>query len=224
MKKQIAVIGLGRFGISLAKTLTNLGHEVLAIDMDEKKIQDISADITHAVQADATSELVLKELSIRSFDIAVVAIGSAIESSVLCTLLLKKLGVPYVIARADTELHGSILQKIGADTVIYPEQEMGTRLAQVVTISNVSDYMSVTPGYGVAKLRAPDSLAGHKLSELGFGPKGKWEVMVVLIKRENEIIVNPGRGEVVNPGDILIVVGNDDKVEKLVAEANKGAS
>jgi trk system potassium uptake protein TrkA len=112
MKKQIVVIGLGRFGVSVARTLYTVGHDVLAIDTDEKTVQAVAAEITHAIQADGTNENVLRELGISNFDIAIVAIGAAVESSVLTTILLKKLGVPYVIARADNELHGSILEKI----------------------------------------------------------------------------------------------------------------
>lgn len=221
MKKQIIIIGLGRFGISLATTLSGIGHDVLALDRDEKKVQDIAPQITHAVQADATNETILNELGIGNFDIAIVAMGSAIESSVLSTILLKKLGVPYVIARANSDLHGSILEKIGADVVVYPERETGTRVAQAVTLSDVSDYMSVAKGYGVAKLKAPQHLVGEKLSELGFGPKGKWEVVVLLIQREKEIIVNPGQREVIKTDDILILAGSDDKLERLLAEAKK---
>lgn len=221
MKKQIVIIGLGRFGISLATTLSGIGHDVLALDIDEKKAQDIAPQITHVVQADATNETILNELGISNFDIAIVAIGSAIESSVLSTILLKKLGVPYVIARANSDLHGSILEKIGADVVVCPEREMGTRVAQVVTLSDVSDYMSVAKGYGIGKLKAPPHLVGEKLSELGFGPKGKWEVVVLLIQREKEIIVNPGQREVIKTDDILILAGSDDKLEKLLVEAKK---
>jgi trk system potassium uptake protein TrkA len=221
MKKQIAVIGLGRFGMSLANTLYSMGHDVLAIDLDEKKIHNVASQITHAVQADATNETILKDLGIDGFDIAVVAIGTAVESSVLSTILLKKLGVPYVIARANSELHGSILEKIGANTVVYPEHEMGTRTAQIVTLSYVWDYMSVTKGYGIAKLSAPDYLEGQSLSDVGFGPRGKWGVAVLLIQRAEEVIVTPGQGEVIRPYDALIVAGSDDKLERLLAEASK---
>ena len=222
MKKQVAVIGLGRFGVSLATTLCSIGHDVLALDRYEKKIQDISSIVTHTVQADATNETILSELGIGNFDVAIVAMGSAVESSVLCTILLKKLGVRYIIARANSELHGSILEKIGADTVVYPEREMGSRVAQVVTFTDVSDYMSVVPGYGVAKLAAPPYFVGESLSDLGFGHKGKWEVAVLLIQREKEVIVTPGQREVVKPGDMLILSGGNDKLEKLLAEARKG--
>jgi trk system potassium uptake protein TrkA len=223
MKKQIAVIGLGRFGASLATTLVNRGHDVLGIDKDEKKVQEIASLITHAVQADSTNDIVLNELDIGNFDIAVVSMGSAIESSVLTTILLKKLGVPYVIARANSDLHGSILEKIGADTVVYPERERGVMLAQVVTLSGVSDYMQLTQGYGVSKLKAPAYLLKCKLSELGFGSKGKYGVAVLLIQREDEVVVTPGQGEVVKPDDILILAGQDDNIEKLLTEAKKAA-
>jgi len=221
MKKQIAIMGLGRFGISLATTLANMGHDVLAIDKDEKKVQEIASLITHAVQADSTNDIVLNELDIADFDIAVVSMGSDIESSVLSTILLKKLGVPYVIARADSDLHGSILEKIGADTVVYPERDRGTMLAQIITLSGVSDYMQLTQGYGVSKLKAPAYLLKYKLSELGFGSKGKYGVAVLLIQREDEIVITPDHGEVIKQDDILILVGQDDNIEKLLAEAEK---
>ena len=218
MKKQIVVIGLGRFGASVASTLHRIGHDVLAIDTDERAVQTISAEITHSIQADGTNETVLRELGIGNFDIAIISIGAAIESSVLTTILVKKLGVPYVIARADNELHGSILEKIGADKVVYPEQEMGARVAQVVTLSDVSYYMPLVPGYGLARMTAPPYLVGERLSDLGFGPRGKWEVAVVLIQREKDIIVTPSQQESIHEGDVLVVAGNNDNLEKLLQE------
>jgi trk system potassium uptake protein TrkA len=221
MKKQIVVIGLGRFGASVARTLHTIGHDVLALDMDEKTVQNVAAEITHSIQADGTNETVLRELGIGNFDIAIVAIGSAVEASVLSTILLKNLGVPYVIARADNVLHGSILEKIGADNVVYPEQEMGARVAHIVTLPEISYYMPLVAGYGVARMTAPAYLVGEKLSDLGFGPKGKWEVAVVLIQREKEIIVTPSQQEPVRDGDIIVVAGNNDNLEKLLLEAKK---
>ncbi len=221
MKKQIVVIGLGRFGTSLATTLACLGHDVLALDRNEREVQNVASQVTHAVQVDATNEALLKELGVGSFDIAIVGIGSKIESSVLITILLKKLGVPYVIAKADSELHGSILEKIGADRVVYPECEMGVRVAQGVTLLDVSDYMSLTPGYGVSKLAAPPYFVGRKLNELGFVREGKWEIAVFLIMRGDEAIVSPRQNEVVKPDDILIVAGSHDSLGKLLAEAKK---
>ncbi len=218
MRRQIVVIGLGRFGISLATTLSAAGHDVLAVDKDENKVQNIASQVTHAIQADATNESVLRELGVANFDIAIVAIGSAIESSVLSTILLKKLGVHYVIARANDELHGSILEKIGADSVVYAEREMGIKVAHGVTLTEVSDYMTVAPGYGIAKFTVPPHLVGESLSKVGFGYKGKWEVATLLIQRGKEVIVTPSLGEVVKPEDVLILAGSDDKLEKMLTE------
>ncbi|HEY31802.1 MAG TPA: TrkA family potassium uptake protein [Dehalococcoidia bacterium] len=221
MTKQIAVIGLGRFGVSVASTLCALGNDVLVIDRSESKIQNISQDVTHAVQADATNETVLKELGLSNFEMAIVAIGTDIKSSVLSTILLKKLGIPHVIARANDDLHGSILERIGADIVTYPEREMGIKIAQGVTLAEVSDYMSVVAGYGVAKLAAPPYLVGEKLSDLGFGYKERWEVAVFLIQRGDEVIVTPTPGQKIEAGDILVLAGSNEKLEKLLAEARK---
>jgi trk system potassium uptake protein TrkA len=219
-KKQVAVIGLGRLGISLATTLHQLGHNVLAIEMDGKKVQSIAPQITHAVQADATDENVLRELGIGNFDVAIVT-TSAIDNSVLCTILLKKLGVRHVISRADSELHGNILERIGADKVVYPENEMGTALAHVLTLGDVIDYIPVVSGYGILKLAAPSYFVGETLSGLGFGVKGEWQVAVLLIQRQKEVIFNPSYTETVNAGDSLVVAGNADNLEDLITKARK---
>ena len=221
MKKQVLILGLGRFGISLATALFNMGHDVMAIDDDEKRVQNVASQITHAIQADATDETVLKELGVTSFDVAIVTIGEAIQNSVLSTILLKKLGVPYVIARAESELHGSILEKIGADRVVYPEREMGTMLAHGLTLSDVDDYIPVAPNYGVSKLRALPNFVGKTLSELELGRKGKWGQAVLLIKRGKEVIVTPDMKEKVEEEDVLILSGSDDKLEQFLEEAKK---
>jgi len=221
MKRQIVVIGLGRFGVSVAETLSAAGHDVLAIDINEKSVQSVIPKITHAIQADATNETVLQEIGVGNFEIAIVAIGSAIESSVLTTILLKKLGVPWVIARANSDLHKTILERIGADVVVSPEQEMGRRLAHGATLMGVSSYMDVISNYGIVKLLTPPELIGKSLSDIGFGPKGKLEVAVLLIQRGKEIIVNPGQSEIIKPEDTLILSGNDDNLEKLLVGLEK---
>jgi len=214
MRKQVAVIGLGRFGISLVRTLFNLGHDVLALDRTEKPVAAISPYATHAIQADATDETVLKELGIGNFDAAVVAIGSAIQNSVLATILLKKLGLPFVIARAENELHGSILEKIGADKVVYVEHEMGISIAHGFALQNVSDYMPVTSRYGVVKLEVPAQYVGKSLSNLELGRDGKWGIAVLMIGRKKEVIVMPDATEILKEEDILILSGEDDKLEQ----------
>lgn len=221
MKRQVVIIGLGRFGASLAKALFEMGHDVLALDTDEKKVQNMASEITHVVQADATDEAILKELGIANFDVAVVAMGAAIQNSVLTTILMTKLGVPYVIARAENELHGSILEKIGANKVVYIESEMGARIAHGLTLTDILDYISVSPTYGVAKFVAPSYFVGKPLSDLELGRSGKWGVAVLLILHDKEIVVYPDRSEVVKKDDVLILAGYDDKLEKLLTEAPK---
>jgi trk system potassium uptake protein TrkA len=221
MKKQVAVIGLGRFGVGLANTLLDMGYDVLALDVDEDRVQAVASQVSRAIHADATDEAVLRGLGIDKFDVAIVSMGSDIEHSVLTTILLRKLGVPLIVARADSELHGTILDKIGADKVIYPEREMGTRVAHGLMLTDVLDYMSVDPSYGVAKIVPPNSFVGRTLAELGLGPGGKWEVAALLIRREREVIVGPDRMEVVRPDDIIIVSGTDVHLEELLTEARK---
>jgi trk system potassium uptake protein TrkA len=224
MRKQVVVIGLGRFGWSLAKTLFDLGNEVLAIDIAEKPVQSISSHVSHAVQADSTDETVLKELGISNFDVAAVAIGSSIQDNVLTTLLLKKLGLPYVIARAENDLHSSILEKIGADKVVYVEHETGISVAHGLTLLGVQDYVSISDDYGVIKLTAPAHFAGETLSSLGLGRDGKWKIAVLLMRRKNEIIVMPDVSELVQPEDILLLSGKDDLLEKALSSAAKKLS
>ncbi|MDY6833412.1 MAG: TrkA family potassium uptake protein [Chloroflexota bacterium] len=222
MKRRVAIIGLGRFGSSLAKALFEMGHDVLAIDTNEKLVRNIAPHVTHAVQADATDEMVLEELGVPASNVAVVTIGDAIQSSVLCTILLKKLGVRYVIARADEELHGSILEKIGANKVVYPEREMGIKLAHGLTLTDVLDFMPVAPsGYGVVKLMAPSYFVGKTIADLGLGHEGKWHVALLLIQRGREILVTPSRSDVVQSNDTLIVAGTDEQLEKLLTDAKK---
>jgi trk system potassium uptake protein TrkA len=223
MKKQVLIIGVGRFGASLATTFFSMGHDVLAVDQDEKKVQAISSQITHAVQADATDEAVLKELGVSNFDVAIVTIGEAIQNSVLATILLKKLGVPYVIARAENDLHGSILEKIGADKVVYPELEMGVRVAHGFALRDVQDYIPVAPGYGVSKVAALPKFVGKTLSELEFGRAGRWGLAVLLIQRGKNVIVTPDRAETVREGDVLILAGSDDRLEQFLIEAKRNA-
>ena len=219
MGKQIVVIGMGRFGLSLAATLSNLGHDVLALDRRGDIVQEAANQVTHAVQADATNEAALKELGLSNFDIAIVAVGSDVQTSVLTTILLKRQGIPYVIARANNELHGDILERIGADKVVYPEHEMGQRVGHEATVGDIAGYMPLIPGYGIAKVAAKPSFIGQTLSELGVGPRGQLGIAILLIQREKEVIVTPRESETIAAGDVLVVSGNDDKLEEFLARA-----
>jgi trk system potassium uptake protein TrkA len=219
MGKQIVVVGLGRFGISLAATLSRIGHDVLALDRDAEIVQNAASQVTHAVHAEASNEAALRELGIGNFDIAVVAIGSDIQSSVLTTILLKRLGIPYVIARANNDLHGDILEKIGADKVVYPEHEMGERVGHEATLGDIAGYMSLIPGYGIAKVEAKPVFVGKTLADLGVGPRGRFGVAVLLIQRGKEVIVTPRESETIATGDVLVISGNDDKLGEFLAKA-----
>ncbi len=216
MKKQVVVVGLGRFGTSIASVLTDSGYDVLAVDAGERAVQQASAKLSHAVHADATDETVLNELGIKDFDIGIVAIGTDIQSSVLVTVLLKKIGVPYVIARANNTLHAEILSKIGADKVVSPEFDMGNRIAHELALGNVISYLPVSTRYGIVSIEVKDDINGLTLNELEIGPRGKDNVGALLIRRRNEIILSPSLSEPVKTGDILILAGMDDKLEEFL--------
>ncbi|EAX48189.1 TrkA-N domain protein [Thermosinus carboxydivorans Nor1] len=153
--KSFAVIGLGRFGTSVARTLSRLGYEVLAIDTEEERVQQVADEVTHTYIADTTDENSLKALGIRNFDVVVVAIGEDIQANVLTTLLLKDLGVKYIVAKARNELHGKMLAKIGADRVVYPERDMGQRVAHNLVSTNVLDYIELSPDLSLIEPALP---------------------------------------------------------------------
>jgi trk system potassium uptake protein TrkA len=212
---------MGRFGLAVATTLRELGHEVMAVDIDEKEVQAAASMVTHAVQADVTSEGTLRELGARNFDVAIVSIGTRLENSVLSTLLLKRMGVPYIVARANNTLHGSILELIGADRVVYPEQDTAYNIAHEVTMAEVSEYMPIAAGYGVHKLAAPEYIIGARLSDLGFDKREQLGLAALIIRRGEGVIVFPDPEEAVQKGDILIIGGKSDNLEQLLAEAKK---
>ncbi|WP_425061234.1 Ktr system potassium uptake protein A [Sporomusa carbonis] len=211
--KQFAVIGLGRFGTSVATALYKLGYEVLAIDSDEERVQKFSDEVTHVVQADTTDENSLKALGIRNFDVVVVAIGEDIQANTLTTLLLKDLGVKYIVAKARNELHGKMLSKIGADRIVYPERDMGLRVAHNLVSTNVLEYIELSPDLSIVEVTAPKSLVGQSLAEANL--RVKYEVNVVAIKRGEEVIVPPLPDEKIKTGDILICVGQTKGIQKL---------
>jgi trk system potassium uptake protein len=220
MKKQIIVIGLGRLGESIARTLVKIGHEVLALDKDEALVQAIAPFVTHALRTDPTDESALQALGVGNFDVGVVAL-SEIEESVLTAIALKSLGVRYIIARANSEPHGRILARIGADKIVYPEQEMGVGIAYVLTLGNIIDYIPVTIGYGVVKMTIPEKFVGKSLAEAGFSHRGRSEVIVLLLQRKQEIIISPTPSETIRAEDVLIVSGNWEKLEELFSHFQK---
>ena len=214
MRKQFVVIGLGRFGTSVAKTLNVLGHDVLALDKNEHAVQVLMHDVTHAVQADARDEDTLRALGVRNFDVAIVAIGDDLEANILITLMLKELGIPYVVAKAQSSLHGKVLGKIGADKVIYPEQDMGIRLANNLIRTNVMDFIELSLDYSIFEIIASSKFVNKTLGELDL--RAVYKINVVAIKKkENQIIIAPGADAVVEERDVLVVVCNKKALAKL---------
>ncbi len=212
-KKLFAVIGLGRFGTSVAMTLQTLGHEVLAIDSDEDRVQKLSDQVTHVVQADTTDENALHALGLRNFDAVVVAIGADVQANVATTLLLKELGIPYIIAKARNALHGKMLEKIGADRVVYPERDMGQRVAHSLISSNVLDYIELSPDLSLVEVTVPGAFIGRTLQQANM--RALYGVNVVAIKRFDKLIVPPQPDELIQESDIMIVIGSTEGLQQL---------
>ena len=217
MKKQVCVVGLGTFGSTIARELYQTGHDVLAIDIDEEKIQEMLGQVTYAVWADATNESVLKEFEVSDYDVAVVAMGgNNIQTSILVTALMKGIGVPYVIARSASDIHGSTLERIGADKIIHPEMESGIRAAHIGFDWGALDYMPIVPNFGICKMRPPEAMYHQTLEEAGLcNSSDKYNLSVLAIRRGRTYIMNPADDEEVQPGDVLIVAGTNEHMGEL---------
>jgi len=219
VKKSFAVIGLGRFGGSICRTLADEGMEVLAIDSNEERVNEFAMIASHAAVGDSTDEAVLKSLGIRNFDHVIVAIGDDIQSSILTTLILKELGVDYITAKAQNDYHEKVLMKIGADYVVHPERDMGKRIAHNMTSSNVVDYLELSDEHSIVEIVANRKLGGHTIMDMDI--RKKYGLNIVAIKRGDDIIVSPLASEMIQINDVLIVIGNDadiDRFEKKVME------
>ena len=223
MKKQVCVIGMGRFGSTVAHELYQSGHDVLAIDVDEAKIQEQLGRVTYAVRADATNESVLQELDIPDYDVVIVALGSEnIQASVGMTVLLKSMGIPMLIARAATDLHGETLERIGADRVLFPEAENARRVARLEFTRELLDYMPVLADYGISKIRPPEAMLHHTLEEAELSGAGdRHGISVLAIRRGRTCLLHPARDEVMQPGDVLILAATSEQIGKLPDIARK---
>ncbi len=211
--RQFIVIGCGRFGSSVAKTLYEAGYDVLAIDRNEDAIQEISDFVTHAVQVDATDETSIKSLGIRNFDVAIVAIGSDIQSSILVTLMVKELGVKFVVAKALNELQAKVLYKIGADRVVFPERDMGIRVAHSLMSSNILDNIELASNYSILEVAAMKAWEGKSLKELNL--RKKYGIHVLIIKRGETLNSAPNPSDIIQKGDVLVVIGYKEELQKL---------
>lgn len=213
MRKQYVVIGAGRFGSSVAVKLNDLGEEIMVIDRNDENIHALADRVTHAVQADATDENALKALGVRNFDVAIVAIGSDIQSSILVTLMLKELGIPHIIAKAQSEHHAKVLYKIGADRVVLPERDMGIRIANSLVSTSFVDFMELAPNYSIAELKPKDKWLNKSLNELSL--RVKHGVSLMAIKRNNDIIITVDPDTLILPEDVLVFIGHNDDLIKL---------
>ncbi|MEK4030353.1 MULTISPECIES: TrkA family potassium uptake protein [Bacillaceae] len=212
MKKEFVVIGLGRFGGSICRALSEQGMEVMAIDVDEDRVNEFAAIASHAVVADTTDESVLKSLGIRNFDHVIVAIGDDIQSSILTTLMLKEIGVKKVTAKAQNDYHEKVLRKIGADHVVHPERDMGRRIAHNMISNNVLDYLELSDEHSIMEIVANKVLSGNSLIDLDI--RARYGINIVAIKRGREILVSPQADEKIAEGDILIVIGADSDINR----------
>lgn len=224
--KQFVVIGAGKFGASVAVTLSQKGHSVLLIDNNLERVQELSDIVTKAVQLDAIDEKSIRTLGLQNFDVAIVAIGrQSLEDSVLVTMMLKEMGVGTVIAKATNEAHGRILTRVGADKVVFPERDMGIRLANSLTTTSLMDHLDIAPGYSVAEIKPSRELIGKAIKESDI--KSKHGIQIIAVKSiqpnidekgesviEEKINILPDASTVIEKDDVLLVLGKDEDLDK----------
>ena len=221
MKKQIAVIGLGRFGYSLAKTLSESGSEIIAIDREEEKVKGVSDFVTYAVQLDAMDEKALRSVGVQNVDTAIVSIGEKIEASVLVVMILKEMGIKNILAKAVTSLHGRVLENIGVQRVIYPERDMGIRVAHSLIKPNVLEELELSQEYSIVELPTPKEFVGRSVKEIQL--RTKYGVNLIAVKRKvveegktKEVWnVNPLPTDKMEEGDVLVLIGSNENLAKL---------
>ena len=217
MKKdrQFAVIGLGRFGSNMAKALSKMGYEVLAIDKNQHKVQEFSDEVTHVVQADTTDENALRELGILNFDVVVVAIGEDVQANVLTTLQLKEIGVNFIVATSRNSLHTKLLEKVGADRIVAPERDMARRVTYNLASTSVMDYIELSPRFSIVEITAPKAFQNKTIAESNI--RAKYGINVVAIKRGEDLIISPLPSEKIIKDDIVVVVGKNESINGLEA-------
>ena len=213
-REEFLVLGLGRFGGALALGLTDHGHEVLGVDADGRLVQSYANRLTHVVEADSTDLEAMRQLGAADFQTAVVAIGTDLEASILTTSVLVDLGVRRIVAKAISDAHGTILGRIGAHRVVFPERDMGVRVARSLAGRDVIDYMELDPGFVLLETKAPPELVGKSLGEAQV--RKRYGLTVVSIKTPGEAATYATPETVPREGDILVVAGETRRVEELV--------
>ena len=211
--RSYVVIGLGRFGSSLARQLCKLGAEVLALDVKGDLVQQVANEVTHAVVGDAQDKEVLRALGVRNMDCAVIAIGDNLAASVLITMNLKELGVPFIVCKAHDETHRKVLEKLGVDRVVIPEQEYAQRLARTLNSHNVLDYIELSEDFGILDVPAPAAWLGKTLRELNI--RAKLGVNIIAVENGGKTNVSPGADYAIQSGDTLVVLGDNVSLEQV---------
>ncbi|SES11389.1 potassium channel family protein [Salipaludibacillus aurantiacus] len=216
VKKQFAVIGLGRFGGSVCKELFKMGHEVLAVDKDEDKVNEYAKFATHAVQLDSTDEKSLISMGIRNFEHVVVAIGDNIQASILTTLVLKEIGVKTVWVKAQNAYHQKVLDKIGADLVVHPEFDMGKRIAHNMSSEKIIDFIDLADDYSIVELLATSKV--HNMTLIELDVRANYGVTILAFKSGKEMNIAPDPDDKIREGDILIVMGHTNDLDRFEDE------
>lgn len=211
--KQFAVLGLGRFGQSIVKTLISNGYDVLCCDNNLEIVKEMSKYANHVVQVDVTAEHALASLGLNNFDVVIVAIGDNMESSIMATLIAKQMGAKMVIAKAKNMIQKSILEKVGADRVVLPERDMGVRIATNLITTNVIDFINLSDKFGIAEIAPKPEWIGKSLQKSNI--RATSGLNIVAIKRENKIIVSPRAEEVILEHDIIVAVGENSDIQRL---------
>lgn len=211
-KKEFAVIGLGRFGKTVATSLASSGAQVLVLDQDENALQEVSDAVTHTIRGEATSASTINQLGLGNYDAAVIAMSSNLESNFMATILVKEAGVPFIVVKAKTELEGRVLKKVGADKVIYPEKETGMRLANHLMHDNYFEAVELSEEYSIVDVDIPQDWIGKSLKTLNI--RAKYGVNVIGVKGSSELNINPAPDDVLKEDDVLIMLGRNNLLNK----------
>lgn len=212
---QFAVIGLGRFGRGVCSTLHRLGYEVLGTDIDEKRVSQVLTDqiAAHALQLDSTNPAALKEAGIFEFDTVIIAIGNYLQESIITTLNVKEAGVPHVVAKASSEVHGKLLQRVGADHVVYPENEAGCALARSLTKPAILDRFDLDPDNSIVELIVPDEFHGKTITELKL--RSRYGLNLLAVSYDGKFEINPDPEKRLQRGSAMVVIGCNKNINRL---------
>lgn len=213
--KQFLVIGAGRFGSSVARSLYKQGHDVMVMDNDEEKVQQYSNEVTNAVKADASSESCLEAIDVKHFDTVVLAIGDDMQASIMAAILLIELKAKRIVAKARTELHGKVLDKVGVNQVVFPERDMGQKLARSLIAPTIIDMIELSDDYSVVEVNAPENMVGKSLKQINL--RARYGISIIALRRNNgnKTIISPVAEEIINKEDIIVAIGENRCLKKM---------